>query len=150
MAVVALPERPIGNSHTLWCHHPGSTLQHGNFRSAKQSWRRAERSASTLARRWRAASVSAFGRASRCILRRGIASGEFRPVDIAHVVYCVLGPLLFTVLWQHSLGPHDDRPLDVQAVCRAHLDLMLHGLYVPTPLPSQRPSQEGSMDDGSR
>jgi AcrR family transcriptional regulator len=62
------------------------------------------------------------------VLRRGIASGEFRPVDVEHMVYCVLGPLLFTVLWQHSLGPHDDRPLDVHAVCRAHLDLLLHGL----------------------
>jgi AcrR family transcriptional regulator len=84
------------------------------------------------------------------ILRRGIANGEFRPVDVEHVVYCVLGPLLFMVLWQHSLGPHDDRPLDVQAVCRAHLDLMLHGLYVHTPLPSHRPSQEWSKDGGSR
>ena len=77
------------------------------------------------------------------LLYRGIASGEFRPVDVEHVVYCVLGPLLFTVLWQHSLGPHDDRPLDVQAVCRAHLDLMLHGLRRPPPLPAQTPSWEG-------
>jgi AcrR family transcriptional regulator len=77
------------------------------------------------------------------ILRRGIANGEFRPVDVEHVVYCVLGPLLFTVLWQHSLGPHDNRPLDVQAVCRAHLDLMLHGLRTHTPWPTQSPSREG-------
>jgi len=62
------------------------------------------------------------------LLRRGIAAGEFRPVDVDHVVYCVVGPLLLTVLWKHSLGPHDDRPLDAGAVCRAHLDLILHGL----------------------
>ena len=84
------------------------------------------------------------------ILRRGIASGEFRPVDVEHVVYCVLGPLLFTVLWQHSLGPHEKRPLDVQAVCRAHFDLMLHGLHMTTPLPTQTPSRQGGKDDGSR
>ncbi len=65
------------------------------------------------------------------VLHRGIASGEFRPVDVDHVVYCVIGPLLLSVLWKHSLGPHDDRPLDVQAVCRAHLDLLLHGLQAP-------------------
>jgi AcrR family transcriptional regulator len=69
------------------------------------------------------------------VLRRGIAGGEFRPVDVEHMVYCVLGPLLFTVLWQHSLGPHDDRPLDVHAVCRAHLDLLLHGLQRHPPPP---------------
>jgi AcrR family transcriptional regulator len=62
------------------------------------------------------------------ILRRGIAAGEFRPVDVEHVVYCVIGPMLFTALWKHSLGPHDDHPLDLEAVLRAHLDLLLHGL----------------------
>ena len=76
------------------------------------------------------------------VLRRGIARGEFRPVDVEHVVYCVLGPLLFTVLWQHSLGPHDDRPLDVHAVCRAHLDLLLHGLQRHPPSP-RRPLGKG-------
>jgi AcrR family transcriptional regulator len=81
------------------------------------------------------------------ILRRGIASGEFRPVDVEHAAYCVIGPLLFTVLWQHSLGPHDDRPLNVQAVCRTHLDLLLHGLRMPTPLarPDALAGGEGSM-----
>src|SRR5262249_47669451 len=74
------------------------------------------------------------------VLRRGIAAGEFRPVDVEHVVYCVIRPLIFSVLWQHSLGPHDDRPLDVQAVSRAHLDLVLHGLGVAPPS-SQKPSR---------
>jgi AcrR family transcriptional regulator len=67
------------------------------------------------------------------VIRRGIAGGEFRTVDVDHVVYCVIGPLIFSVLWQHSLGPYDDRPLDVAAVCRAHLDLVLHGLGVAAP-----------------
>jgi AcrR family transcriptional regulator len=75
------------------------------------------------------------------VLRRGIAQGEFRPVDVDHLVFCVIGPLVLGLLWQHSLGPLDDRPLDVQAVGRAHLDLVLHGLQV-APSSSQRPSRE--------
>jgi AcrR family transcriptional regulator len=67
------------------------------------------------------------------ILRRGIARGEFRRVDVDHAVYSVIGPLLLTALWKHSLGPHDDRPMDVSAVCRAHLDLLLHGLTAHGP-----------------
>ena len=67
------------------------------------------------------------------ILRRGVEQGEFRPIDVQHSVYCVIGPLLFTALWKHSLGPHDDRPLDAPAVLRAHLDLLLHGLKAKTP-----------------
>jgi AcrR family transcriptional regulator len=62
------------------------------------------------------------------IIRRGVESGEFRAVDIEHVVYSVLAPLLITVLIKHSLQLPEDRPLDVQAICRAHLDLLLHGL----------------------
>ena len=75
------------------------------------------------------------------VIRRGIARGEFRPVDVDHVVYCVIGPLILSVLWQHSLGPHDDRPLDVQAVCRAHLDLVVHGLRL-APKSSQTASRK--------
>ncbi len=76
------------------------------------------------------------------VLRRGIERGEFRPVDVEHVVYCIIGPLIFSLLWQHSLGPHDDRPLDVEAVCRAHLDLVLHGLRLEMPS-SPKPSRKG-------
>jgi AcrR family transcriptional regulator len=79
------------------------------------------------------------------ILRRGIASGEFRPVDVDHVVYCIIGPLVFSVLWQHSLGPHDDKPLDVEAVCRAHVDLLLHGLKAV-----RQPSRELVRKGGKR
>jgi AcrR family transcriptional regulator len=75
-------------------------------------------------------------------LRRGIERGEFRAIDVDHAVYCVVGPMLLTALWKHSLGPYDDRPMDVAAVCRAHLDLLLHGLQVQRPASRARPSQE--------
>lgn len=67
----------------------------------------------------------------RSVLRRGVESGEFRPVDVDHVAYCVIGPLLFSVLWRHSFGPHDKAPLDIAALCRAHLDTLLNGLRAP-------------------
>jgi AcrR family transcriptional regulator len=97
-----------------------------------------------LARFYLETAVHRVLRLVAAVLRRGIASGEFRPVDVEHMVYCVLGPLLFTVLWQHSLGPYDDRPLDAQAVCRAHLDLLLHGLQRHPPPLAQTPTREGS------
>jgi AcrR family transcriptional regulator len=67
------------------------------------------------------------------IIQRGIASGEFRAIDVNHAVYSVIAPLLLTALWKHSLGQHDDHPLDAGAVCRAHLDLILNGLQAKTP-----------------
>jgi AcrR family transcriptional regulator len=68
----------------------------------------------------------------RSVIRKGVESGEFRPVDADHVAYCVIAPLVFSVLWRHSFEPHDDAPLDVAALCRAHLDALLNGLRPPT------------------
>ncbi len=82
----------------------------------------------------------------RSVLQRGVDAGEFRLIDVEHTAYCVIAPLIFSVLWQHSFGPLDDRPLDMAAVCRAHLDTVLHGLLpagdrrarVPHPSPSTK------------
>jgi AcrR family transcriptional regulator len=62
------------------------------------------------------------------ILRRGIYRGEFRPVDVDHVVFCVIAPMLLAALWKNSLEPYDAAPLDARALARAHLDLLLRGL----------------------
>jgi AcrR family transcriptional regulator len=58
----------------------------------------------------------------------GIARGVFRPVDPAHVLLSLVGPILFGALWKHSLAPFDDRPFDLDAVVREHVDLFLRGL----------------------
>jgi AcrR family transcriptional regulator len=65
------------------------------------------------------------------ILRRGIDRGEFRPIDVNHAVFCVIAPMLLAALWKNSLEPHDDAPLDAQALARAHLDLLLRGVETP-------------------
>jgi AcrR family transcriptional regulator len=67
------------------------------------------------------------------ILRRGIERGEFRPVDVDHTVFCVIAPMLIAALWKNSLEPHDDAPLDPQALARAHLELLLRGLEAHGP-----------------
>ena len=67
------------------------------------------------------------------LLRRGIASGEFRKVDVEHTVYCVIAPLVFSALWKHSLGPFDAQPLDAAALVRCHVELLLRGLAPDKP-----------------
>jgi AcrR family transcriptional regulator len=67
------------------------------------------------------------------ILRRGIERGEFRPIDVDHTVFCVIAPMLIAALWKNSLEPHDDAPLDAQALARAHLELLLRGLEARGP-----------------
>jgi AcrR family transcriptional regulator len=62
------------------------------------------------------------------VLERCIASGEIRPVDTESAVMCIAAPLLVAALWRHSFERHAGRPLDVEALCRTHLDLLQHGL----------------------
>jgi AcrR family transcriptional regulator len=65
------------------------------------------------------------------LVKRGIARGEFRVVDVDSTVLCMIAPILFSALWRHSFEPHDEAPLDVAALAETHVDLLLHGL-MPT------------------
>ncbi len=90
----------------------------------------------------------------RRVLRAGIERGEFRPVDVDSTVRCVVAPMIFTMLWRHSLERHEGRALDPEALCRAHLELLLRGLLPvePRARPSlaasaQRSGAERSLDE---
>jgi AcrR family transcriptional regulator len=62
------------------------------------------------------------------LLRKGIARGEFRPLDIDHTVFSIISPMLFAMLWRHSLGRHDKRRIDAATLGQAHFDLVCRGL----------------------
>lgn len=38
------------------------------------------------------------------VIDRGIASGEFRQVDVEYAVFSVLAPIMFLIMWKHSLS----------------------------------------------
>ena len=67
------------------------------------------------------------------MIRRGIASGEFRQFDVEYTVYRMIAPLVFSALWKHSLGPFDAKPLDAAALVRCHIELVLRGLAPDKP-----------------
>jgi Tetracyclin repressor-like, C-terminal domain len=62
------------------------------------------------------------------ILRRGIARGEFREVDVEAAVRCTIAPFLLLILWKTTFEPHAAEPLDASRLVRGHLDLLLRGL----------------------
>ncbi len=68
----------------------------------------------------------------RKILQRGVARGEFRPVDPDYGIYLVLAPLMFLTMWQHSFGAclHMQKPIEPVAYINAQIDNILHGLSV--------------------
>lgn len=64
----------------------------------------------------------------RGVLARGIASGEFRPIDLDGALPLFSAPLLLLVLWKHSLGRHTDIQFNPRVVVDTHLDVLLRGL----------------------
>jgi AcrR family transcriptional regulator len=62
------------------------------------------------------------------LVRRGIARGEFRQVDVENTVLCAIAPFLLSALWRHSLERFDSADLDEAALARTHVDLLLHAL----------------------
>jgi AcrR family transcriptional regulator len=67
----------------------------------------------------------------RRVLKAGVARGEFRPMDVDRTAYCVVAPLMLGMLWRHTFARHERRPLDVAALCRAHVQVLSHGLLPP-------------------
>lgn len=62
------------------------------------------------------------------ILARGVARGEFRPIDVHATLPLFAGPFLLLALWKHSLGRHTDLHFDPRAVAEAHVETLLRGL----------------------
>ena len=70
---------------------------------------------------------------TRQILNRGMASGEFRALNIEHTIHGLFAPMMFLVMWKHSLGlcaPAQTK-LDPEAFIDSQLQLLLQGLLTP-------------------
>ena len=69
------------------------------------------------------------------ILRRGMDSGEFRPLDLQYGTYTVLAPMLFLATWKHSFDSLEgsSTPLDPHKYIAAQVETILYGLCNSTP-----------------
>lgn len=38
------------------------------------------------------------------VIERGIATGEFRKVDVQYAVFSILAPIMFLIMWKHSMS----------------------------------------------
>ena len=71
----------------------------------------------------------------RRILQRGVDQGEFRPMNVDYAVYSVLAPMIFLMMWKHSVGACVPQAsvLDPEQYIAAQLDTLLHGLSTEGP-----------------
>ncbi|WP_112322977.1 TetR/AcrR family transcriptional regulator [Oceanibium sediminis] len=70
--------------------------------------------------------VSVAERILLSLLERGVARGEFRGGPILDAQLVVIGPAIAAAIWRLTF--EHARPLDLDAYCKAHLDVMLAGL----------------------
>jgi AcrR family transcriptional regulator len=81
-----------------------------------------------LARFYRTAVIDRGLKLIAAMHRRGVASGEFRPMDSDAVARLVVAPILLMAVWRTVLAPHGDEPFDPGPVLRAHVEILLRGL----------------------
>lgn len=69
----------------------------------------------------------------RRIIRRGIDSGEFAPVDVDHAIYAVIAPMIFLLLWKHSAAICVDgqSQIDPEKYLEVQTNIVLHGFTSP-------------------
>lgn len=65
------------------------------------------------------------------MLERGIAKGEFRPIDVPVVTQVLIAPMLMLMMWKHSVGPCDQSELDPMMFLNSFIDMALNGLLPP-------------------
>lgn len=79
-------------------------------------------------------------------VRRGIASGEFRPMPPHEVATALMAPVIFMALHRHSFGAcpvNNGVEIDPAMVLQTHLELVLRGLEVrpAAPAPAEGAAQ---------
>ena len=69
----------------------------------------------------------------RRILARGVERGEFRALDLDHAIYTLTAPMIFLMMWKHSLGACacEANIRDPEDFLRVQVDVLLNGLSAP-------------------
>jgi len=66
----------------------------------------------------------------RQVLERGVASKEFRAIEIETAIDVIMAPLLMLTIWRHSLEPSSCGQQNPATYLNTHIDLLLNGLLV--------------------
>jgi len=66
----------------------------------------------------------------RRILERGVQSGEFRELDLEQAVHIIVAPMIFLMMWKHSMGAcaASAKIVDPEQFIHMQVDVLLHGM----------------------
>lgn len=64
----------------------------------------------------------------RRVLQRGMASGEFRAIEVETAIDVIFAPVIMMLIWRYSLGACGCGSHDPATYLQTHLDLVLKGI----------------------
>jgi TetR/AcrR family transcriptional regulator len=69
------------------------------------------------------------------VIQRGIDRGEFRPVDMEYAVFSILAPMMFLIMWKHSMSfcCPKGTTLDPEKYLSTQADIVVQGLLQHAP-----------------
>jgi len=64
------------------------------------------------------------------ILERGVQSGEFREMNLEQAVHIIVAPMIFLMMWKHSMGAcaASAKIVDPEQFIHMQVDVLLHGM----------------------
>lgn len=76
----------------------------------------------------------------RRVLQHGMDSGEFRPLNLELAVYSLIAPMIFLLMWKHSMAVclPADKQFDPKALLDSQIDLLLRGMLATPDAPTER------------
>ena len=68
------------------------------------------------------------------ILERGVQSGEFREMNLEQAVHIIVAPMIFLMMWKHSMGAcaASAKIVDPEQFIHMQVDVLLHGMTANT------------------
>jgi AcrR family transcriptional regulator len=85
-----------------------------------------------LARFYHSEVIERANRMLASAMKRGIESGEFRPVNLDYATRICCAPMVMLQLWRHSFGPCSADTIDPVAYVETHIDMLIHALRTDT------------------
>jgi TetR/AcrR family transcriptional regulator len=69
----------------------------------------------------------------RRILERGVQRGEFRALDLEQAVHLIVAPMIFLLMWKHSMSAcaASAKIIDPEQFIHMQVDVLLHGMTQP-------------------
>ncbi len=81
------------------------------------------------------------------ILQRGIDRGEFRPMELEYAIYSLIAPMIFLLMWKHSMAPccPASQQIDPVGFIDSQVSLLLHGMLAQPAAPAtETPSRSAA------